>query len=91
MGTYKPNSLKTDTREKRGSGARRRVEPTVKIPSNWKSFLRVDDNKTELFGLLAQELGSIDGDLLALDTKDIMPTEVVESIKNIKTIGQDQY
>ena len=36
------------------------VEPTVKIPSDWKSFLRVDDNKTELFGLLAQELGSID-------------------------------
>ena len=32
----------------------------MKIPSNWKSFLRVDDNKTELFGLLAQELGSID-------------------------------
>ena len=58
--TYKPDSLKTDTREKRGSGARRRVAPTVKIPSNWKSFLRVDNNKTELFGLLAQELGSID-------------------------------
>ena len=58
--TYKPDSLKTDNREKRGSGARRRVEPTVKIPLNWKSFLHVDDNKTELFGLLAQELGSID-------------------------------
>ena len=32
--TYKPDSLKADTREKRGSGARRRVPPTVKIPSN---------------------------------------------------------
>lgn len=31
------------------------------------------------------------GDLLAIDTKDIMPTEVVESIQNIKKIGQDQF
>lgn len=49
--TYKPDSTKTGTREKRGCGARRRVAPTVKIPSNWKSFLRIDDNKTELFRL----------------------------------------
>ncbi|KAJ7376841.1 hypothetical protein OS493_031989 [Desmophyllum pertusum] len=58
--TYKEDSLKTGTREKRGSGARRRVALSVKIPTNWKSFLRVDDNKTELFGLLAQEVGNID-------------------------------
>ena len=31
------------------------------------------------------------GDLLALDTKDIMPAEVVESVQNIKKIGQSQY
>ena len=58
--THKPGSLKADTREKRGSGARRRVAPTVKIPSNWNSFLRVEKNKKELFILLAQEKGSID-------------------------------
>lgn len=58
--TYKEDSLKTGTREKRGSGACRRVALSVKIPTNWKSFLRVDDNKTELFGLLAQEVGNID-------------------------------
>lgn len=31
------------------------------------------------------------GDLLALDTKDIMPAEVAESVQNIKKIGQSQY
>lgn len=31
------------------------------------------------------------GDLLAIDTKDIMPVEVVESVQNIKKIGQSQY
>lgn len=56
--TYQPDSLKTGTREKRVFGARRRVTPTVKILPHWKSFLRVYDNKTDLFGLLAQEVRS---------------------------------
>ena len=55
---YQPDSLKTGTREKRVSGARRRVTPTVKILPHWKIFLRVYDNKTDLFGLLAQEVRS---------------------------------
>ena len=58
--TYNENSLKKSARENRGSGARRRVAPSVKVPSNWNSFLRVDDNKTELFKLLAEAVGSID-------------------------------
>ena len=29
------------------------------------------------------------GDLLALDTKDIMPAEVIESVHNIKKIGRN--
>ena len=68
-GTYKQDSLKTGTREKRGSGVRRHVALAVKIPTNWKSFLRVDDNKTELFALLAQEVGNIDS-----ATKEIYST-----------------
>lgn len=52
---YLEDSLKSGTREKRGSGTRRKVLPSTRIPSNWRSFLRVDDNKTELFYLLAQQ------------------------------------
>ncbi|KAK3747214.1 hypothetical protein QZH41_014645, partial [Actinostola sp. cb2023] len=58
--TYKDDSLKSGTRDRRGSGARRRVALSVKIPPNWKSFLRVDENKTELFRLLAEEVIDID-------------------------------
>ena len=58
--TYNENSLKKGARENRGSGARRRVAPSVKVPSNWNSFLRVDGNKAELFKLLAEAVGSID-------------------------------
>lgn len=42
--TYKVDSLKSSTREKRGKGIRRRVTPSAAVPKNWQDFLRVDDN-----------------------------------------------
>ena len=57
---YIQGSLKAATIDKRGEGVRRRVEPSSKMPSNWKSFLRVNENKTELFHLLAEEATSRD-------------------------------
>ena len=53
---YKDDSLKKVTREKRGSGQRRKVLLSTRIPSDWKGFLRVDDNKDELFKLLATKV-----------------------------------
>ncbi len=38
---------------RRGQGIRRSVSGTSKTPTNWTSFLRDDDNKTELFQFLA--------------------------------------
>ena len=51
---YIPNSLKACTREKRGTGARRRVLPSVTVPRNWQDFLRSDDNKKELLSFLSE-------------------------------------
>ena len=42
---YKDDSLKKGTREKQGSGQRRKFLLSTRIPSDWKGFLRVDDNK----------------------------------------------
>ena len=53
---YQPDSLKKAIREKRGTGTRRRVTPSSRIPGNWKSFLRVDENKTELFAFLGEQV-----------------------------------
>lgn len=53
---YLTNSLKALTRQKRGHGVRRKVLPTSLIPGNWQSFLRVDENKNELFKLLAEQI-----------------------------------
>ena len=48
---YLPASLKASTREKRGKGKRKRVAPSTALPRNWMDFLRVSENKTELFSL----------------------------------------
>ena len=45
--------FKKKTRVSRGSGTRRRVLGHLKVPKDWKSFLRHNDNKTELFEYLA--------------------------------------
>ena len=52
---YLADSLKGTTRKKRGKGIRKRVVPSTVMPKNWKDFLRVDQNKTELFGFLSRE------------------------------------
>ena len=57
---YVTDSLKAATRQKRGSGIRRRVIPSARIPGNWKGFLRVSENKEELFHYLATKMTNID-------------------------------
>ena len=53
---YREDSLKKATREKRGFGQRRKVSPTTRIPSDWKGFLHVDANKSELFKFQAKQV-----------------------------------
>ena len=53
---YKKFSLKSETRGKRGQGVRRRVRGTSKTPTNWRGFLRDENNKTELFHFIADKL-----------------------------------
>jgi len=57
---YKKLSLKSETRTKRGRGIRRRVTGTTKTPQNWRSFLRDDSNKSELFNFLADRMCDAD-------------------------------
>ena len=46
---FSSTSLKSGTREQRGSGARRKVTFSTKVPGDWAAFLRVDQSKQELF------------------------------------------
>ena len=40
---YFPDSLKTETRLKRGKGVRCRVEPATRVPGNWYEFPRLKE------------------------------------------------
>ena len=51
--TYKDQSLKASTQVKRGKVIRRKVLDKSVVPTNWRSFLRLDQNKTELFRYLS--------------------------------------
>ena len=59
---YIADSLKAVTRNKRGKGIRRRVKCDTKIPGNWVAFLRVNENKEELFHFLADQLVSVEAE-----------------------------
>ena len=37
---YREDSLKSEERDKRGNGTRKRVTGNSKVPTNWRSFLR---------------------------------------------------
>ena len=50
---YKPDILKSTAREKRNKGVRKQILSSTVIHQNRIDFMRVDDNKTELFRTLA--------------------------------------
>ena len=57
--TYQKKSIKGKTREKRGTGQRRRIESSNVIPKDWHGFLRNSDNKTDLYAFLSNSVLSI--------------------------------
>ena len=60
------DSLKAETRTRRGKGIRRRVEPSNTIPGNWQEFLRINDNK--MFSFLASSAAIIATDKQVIST-----------------------
>ncbi|KAL8622037.1 hypothetical protein ACOMHN_056522 [Nucella lapillus] len=61
------------------------------LPSVQTTFLKKVRALTEIFVELGNPFAEDSGYLIALDTKDIMPQEVVQTVYSILTIGQEQY
>ena len=80
---YLPDSLKADTRNKRSKGIRRRVEPSSSIPGNCQAFLRIDEDKVELFAYLASRVATTETEKQIITThhKDVFCTQPRDSIK----------
>ena len=69
--TYPEQSLKSQTHQRRGSGARTRLDPdgdgSTPIPKrDWQSYLKHAENKKELFSFISKQLAKtgMDGRLL---------------------------
>ena len=60
---YKKNSLKLQTRENRGAGIRTLVLENTPVPKDFISFIRIDDNKTELFKMFAETLAGLESSI----------------------------
>ena len=60
------------------------------VPSVQNAFLKNVKSLVSSMEDLGNPFKEDSGDLLAIDTKDIMPVEVVESVQNIKKISQSQ-
>ena len=71
--------MRQGLRERRGQVVRRRVMSGSTIPGNWQTFLRTDENKTELFAFLAEQV-----ETLELQGKEIQTTydEVQHHLRN---------
>ena len=65
---YRPGTLKQQARDKRGKGVRRRVAPNNAIPKNWGEFLRLAENKKELFAFLSREVITMSTDKQVIST-----------------------
>jgi len=91
---YIPDSLKATTRDKRGKGIRRRVVPTGALPKKWKDFLRVSENKTELFEFLSRQVTSMpvedDRQIYATVDKTVICTPSDCDITNLSPCSHEE-
>ena len=80
---YREGSLKRTTHEGKGTGQRRQVTMSTRIPTNWKGFLRNDENKNELFLLLASYVVS----MVIPDDKELYTTSGESVLSSINRIN----
>ena len=75
---YIEDSLKGVARGKREKGVRRWVVGSVTMPRNWASFLRVNENKTEMFTFLS----GVVYDSFQLADKELLITKDDDVLRN---------
>jgi hypothetical protein len=91
---YLPDSLKATARSQRGIGVRRRVQPDTRLPGNWEAFLRNDENKTELFGYLAEQSVTIecrqDQQVLSTSGKTVLCSRQADDLSSISPCNHEE-
>ncbi|KAG7161427.1 hypothetical protein Hamer_G014071, partial [Homarus americanus] len=86
---YLPDSLKGDTHRKTGKSVKRRIEAPSTVPRNWQEFLSLDDNKTELFPLLARTAVGFETDKQVITKHNKHNADVLCSSSRVDVSGLD--
>ena len=78
---YRSDSLKADTRKKRGKGIRIRAEAHRRLLGNWQQFLREDGSKLELFDPLCHQLAQerFTGVVIMTNGEDVCKSKAVDT------------
>eukprot|EP00745_Piridium_sociabile_P026549 TRINITY_DN4240_c0_g1_i3.p1 TRINITY_DN4240_c0_g1~~TRINITY_DN4240_c0_g1_i3.p1 ORF type:complete len:1496 (-),score=398.92 TRINITY_DN4240_c0_g1_i3:837-5324(-) len=88
---YKKASLKSETRSKRGKGIRRRVTGRSKTPTNWRGFLRDDNNKAELFHFLAEKMCEVETRSTVIVTRgDVAISNKIKSLDAVAPCSHEE-
>ena len=89
---YVENSLRATTRSYRGAGVRRRVAANNQLPRNWKEFLRVDENRRELFKFLAESSSSLEVEKQVILTygKQVLTTPPRNDISSLAPCSHEE-
>ena len=82
---YIPNSLKASTRQKRDTGARRRVLPSAMVAQNWQEFLCLDNNKKELLLFFSEQVVK-----MAIEGRQIIVTKGEEVLCSPPATGRNK-
>ena len=67
---YKDHSIKSTARGRRGFGRRVKVSSKAPIPQNQQSFLKLNENKAELFELISDYVTCIECNKIIVATKN---------------------
>ena len=86
---YRSGSSKTETRSKRGMGARRRMAASGKIPPNWQSFLCDSRNKTELFAHLAEKFVELEGNMMVATLEESVLSNHAIEVEHISDCNHE--
>lgn len=84
-------TMVTEFESQSTTGIKQSTKHNKQVLSVQNAFLRNVKSLVSTMEELGNPFKKDSGDLLALDTKDIMPAEVIESVHNIKKIGGSQY
>ena len=91
---YLKKSLKDGVRKIRGDGEKKRVQLTTKILKNFQSFLRVNENKTELNHHIVRNVAQMncpDGTLIISTKGDyILSSQPIQSADMITPCDHEE-